>query len=419
MLHKERAGDTAASPAQGGTTMARTNGSTRPNNSQLMDPDAYFKRMVQPDTRPGVWRWEDIAATLDEMDKSPKRYPAYRRFCALVNNDFEGAPGASPAVFMGVQRIHPGEHVPAHRHNSVAIYYWITGSGKAIVGDEEIRFKAGDFFSCPAWHAHEFFNDGDEDMIMIAVHDLPLLAHELAAAKVDVIVTTGFPPALAAKATGLPTVAAAGVGDPVATGLIETLARPGTNVTGISDDAGELSTKRLGVLKELLPQLRRVAMLWNQDDLGMSLRYKASSEAAAGLGVAVQALGVREPDDFNIAFAAMDHDRPDAILMVSDSLTVLNRKRVFDYAAAHSLPAIYESEMYVRDGGLMSYGADSAESYRRAAGFVDQILRGAKTAELPFERPTRYVFAINLRTAIATSIQMPPLLLARADAVIE
>jgi len=250
-------------------------------------------------------------------------------------------------------------------------------------------------------------------------HDLPPLAHELAAAKVDVIVTTGFPPALAAKSTGLPTVAAAGVGDPVATGLIESLARPGTNVTGISDDAGELSTKRLGVLKELVPQLRRVAMLWNQDDLGMSLRYKASSEAAAGLGVAVQALGVREPDDFNIAFAAMDHDRPDAILMVSDSLTVLNRKRVFDYAAAHSLPAIYESEMYVRDGGLMSYGADSAESYRRAAGFVDQILRGAKTAELPFERPTRYVFAINLRTAIATSIQIPPLLLARADAVIE
>jgi gentisate 1,2-dioxygenase len=178
LLYTEHARDRAASRAKGGTIMAkaRTNGSTRPNNSQLMDPDAYFKRMVQPDTRPGVWRWDDIAATLDEMDKSPKRYPAYRRFCALVNNDFEGAPGASPAVFMGVQRIHPGEHVPAHRHNSVAIYYWITGSGKAIVGDEEIRFKAGDFFSCPAWHAHEFFNDGDEDMIMIAVHDLPLLA---------------------------------------------------------------------------------------------------------------------------------------------------------------------------------------------------------------------------------------------------
>jgi gentisate 1,2-dioxygenase len=140
-----------------------------------MDPDTYFKSMVPSDTRPGVWRWDDIQHVLDEMDKHPKRYPAYRRFCALVNSDFDGVPGASPAIFMGVQRIHPGEHVTPHRHNSVALYYWIQGSGKAIVGDEEIRFKAGDFFSCPAWHAHEFFNDGDEDMIMIAVHDLPLL----------------------------------------------------------------------------------------------------------------------------------------------------------------------------------------------------------------------------------------------------
>ncbi len=144
--------------------------------SKLMDPDAYFRNMVPNDTRPGVWRWEDIQAVLDEMDKYPKRYPAYRRFCALVNTDWEGVPGASPALFMGVQRIHPGEHVVPHRHNSVALYYWIQGSGKAVVGDQEIRFKAGDFFSCPAWHAHEFFNDGDEDMIMIAVHDLPLLA---------------------------------------------------------------------------------------------------------------------------------------------------------------------------------------------------------------------------------------------------
>ncbi len=144
--------------------------------SKTMDPDTYFKQMIPNDTRPGVWRWDDIQSVLDEMDKYPKRYPAYRRFCALVNDDFEGAPGASPAIFMGVQRIHPGEHVTPHRHNSVALYYWIQGGGRAVIGDREIRFKAGDFFSCPAWHAHEFFNDGDEDMVMIAVHDLPLLA---------------------------------------------------------------------------------------------------------------------------------------------------------------------------------------------------------------------------------------------------
>ncbi|MDE3074325.1 MAG: cupin domain-containing protein [Chloroflexota bacterium] len=159
--------------------MSKANGSGAKDDfswSKTMDPDTYFKSMIPNDTRPGVWRWKDIQGVLDDMDKYPKRYPAYRRFCALVNEEFDGAPGASPAIFMGVQRIHPGEHVTPHRHNSVAIYYWIQGSGKAIVGDHEIRFQAGDFFSCPAWHSHEFFNDGTEDMVMIAVHDLPLLA---------------------------------------------------------------------------------------------------------------------------------------------------------------------------------------------------------------------------------------------------
>jgi gentisate 1,2-dioxygenase len=145
-------------------------------NSVIMDPDAYFSRMVQPDTAPGVWRWKDIAGVLDEMDKHPRRYPAYRRFAALVNQQWDGAPGASPLIFLGVQRIKAGESLPGHRHNSVSIYYWITGAGKALIGDTEIRFEAGDFFTCPAWHDHSFVNDGDEDMIMIAIHDLPLLA---------------------------------------------------------------------------------------------------------------------------------------------------------------------------------------------------------------------------------------------------
>jgi putative ABC transport system substrate-binding protein len=251
------------------------------------------------------------------------------------------------------------------------------------------------------------------------VDQLPALAQELVAAKVDVLVVNGFPSALAAKATGRPTVVAAGIGDAVATGLVDSLARPGGNVTGISEVASELSTKRLALLKELLPGLRHVAMLWNQDDLGMSLRYQASAGAADTLGVAVQALGVREPDDFNEAFSAMDRDRPDAILMVSDSLTVLNRTRVFEYAAARRLPAVYEAEIFVRDGGLMSYGADTAESFGRAAAFVDQILKGSKPSDLPFERPTRYTFALNLKTARAIGLEVPPLLLARADEVVE
>lgn len=148
----------------------------RSAGSKIMDPDAYFKAMTPSDTRYGFWRGEDIEAVLDEMSAHPKRYPSYRRFAALVNDQWEGAPGASPLIFVGVQRIHAGETVPGHRHNSVAIYYWIKGSGKAIIEGEEIRFKAGDFFTCPAWHAHGFENDGDEDMVMIAIHDLPLLA---------------------------------------------------------------------------------------------------------------------------------------------------------------------------------------------------------------------------------------------------
>jgi putative ABC transport system substrate-binding protein len=249
--------------------------------------------------------------------------------------------------------------------------------------------------------------------------DLPRLAEELVAARVEALVTIGYPPAVAAKATGIPTVAASGVGDPVATGLVESLARPGGTVTGISDNATELSTKRLGLLKELLPTLRKVAMLWNQDDLGMTLRYRSSAGAAESIGVAVQALGVREPNDFETAFSAMMTEKPDAILMVADALTVLNRKRVFEFAAAHRLPAIFESDFHVRDGGLMSYGADLGESFSRAAALTDRILRGAKPANLPFEQPTRFVFALNLRTARSINLTIPPTLLARADEVIE
>jgi putative ABC transport system substrate-binding protein len=248
---------------------------------------------------------------------------------------------------------------------------------------------------------------------------VPRLMQELKAANIDVVVTISYPAAAAAKASGVATVIASGSGDPVATGLVESLARPGGNLTGIADDASLLSTKRLSLLTALSPKLRRIAMLWNKDDLGMSLRYQASSKAAEGAGITVQPLGVREPDDFNEAFAAMTRDPPDAILMVSDSLTVLNRKRVIDYAAEHRLPAIYEGDVIVRDGGLMSYGADPRESFDRAAAMADLILKGAKPADLPVEQPTRYQFVINLKTAKSIGLEIPPTLTALADEVIE
>jgi putative ABC transport system substrate-binding protein len=245
------------------------------------------------------------------------------------------------------------------------------------------------------------------------------LMQELKAANVDVVVTISYPAAAAAKVSGVSTVIASGSGDPVKTGLVASLARPGGNVTGIADDAAALSTKRLGLLKQMSPQLRRVAMLWNQDDLGMSQRYEASAKAAQEIGVTVLPLGVREPDDFNGAFDAMNREPPDAILMVTDSLTLLNRKRVFDYAAEHRLPAIYEQDFMAHDGGLMSYGADAHESFDRAAALTARIFQGASPADLPFETPTHYLFVINLKTAKAMNLTVPNALSALADEVIE
>jgi putative tryptophan/tyrosine transport system substrate-binding protein len=248
------------------------------------------------------------------------------------------------------------------------------------------------------------------------VHQMML---ELMAAKVDAVVTVSYPAAAAAKVSGVPTVIASGSGDPVTTGLVNSLAKPGGTVTGIADDAAMLSTKRLSLLKALLPNLQRVAMLWNKEDLGMSQRYEASAKAARNIGVQVQALGVREPDDFDDAFAAMNRENPEAILMVSDSLTLLNRKRVIQYAATHRIPAIYEADNIVQDGGLMSYGADEHESFSRAAALVDRIFKGAKPADLPVEQPTRYLFVINMKTAKAMNLSVPNNLAALADRVIE
>jgi putative tryptophan/tyrosine transport system substrate-binding protein len=248
---------------------------------------------------------------------------------------------------------------------------------------------------------------------------LPGFVDELNAANVDVIITVGYTAALAAKEHAKVPVVVTNSGDPEATHLVASLARPGGNVTGISEVATELSAKRLQLLKETVPTLSKVAMLWNADDLGMTLRYQAAGAAAKGLNLTVQSLGVREPDDFGNAFATMDRDRPDGLLMVTDSLTSLNRRRVFDYAAAHKMPAIYEYDFLVRDGGLMSYGPDGAEVMDRAAGLADRILKGAKPADLPLEEPTRFILAINQKTADVIGLAIPQSILARTNNVIE
>jgi putative ABC transport system substrate-binding protein len=249
---------------------------------------------------------------------------------------------------------------------------------------------------------------------------LPALVAELVAARVDVIVTFSYPVAAAAKqgTSTVPTVIF-GAGDPVKTHLVASLNRPGGNVTGISDVAGELAPKRLEFLKEAAPRLQRVAMLWNARDLGMTMRYEASAAVAKELGVTVQSFGVGEPNDFGDAFGAMDRDKPDGLLMVADALTFLNRQRVFDFAAQRRLPAIYETSAFARDGGLMSYGPDESETAERGANLVVRILKGEKPADLPLEQPTRFRLVINLKTAKALGLEVPRTLLARADEVIE
>ena len=242
----------------------------------------------------------------------------------------------------------------------------------------------------------------------------------LKAAKVDVIITFGYPASLAAKtlARDMPIVCS-GAGDPVATGLAQSLARPGGNLTGVTELATELSAKRLEILTEAVPNLKKAALLFNAADLGMTLRSRAVEAAAKVLNVSVQSLGVREPADFGNAFAEMTRSRPDAILMVSDTLTGLNRKLVMEFAANNRLPAMYEFGFLVRDGGLMSYGPNLRETGERVGDLVTRILGGALPADLPLEQPTHFEFVVNLKTAKSIDLVLPPALLARADEVIE
>ena len=249
---------------------------------------------------------------------------------------------------------------------------------------------------------------------------LPALARELVALKVDLIVCLGGEGAAAAKlASSTIPIIVLNAGDVVETGLISSLARPGGNVTGVNDQSAVLSAKRLELLKELVPAATRVAVLWNANDRAMTLRYREIEKAAQALRVHIEPLGVSEPDDFDVALTAMDRTRPDALMMVTDALTILNRQRVIDYVASHRIPAVYEYGYLVQAGGLMSYGGDMGENYKLAAEYVSKVIKGAKPGDLPVEQPNRYFLAINMKTARALGLTIPQTLLLRADEVIQ
>jgi ABC-type uncharacterized transport system substrate-binding protein len=249
---------------------------------------------------------------------------------------------------------------------------------------------------------------------------LPALVSELVETKVDAIVTTGWAAAQAAKkATSIIPIVLLGAGDPVGTGLVASMARPGGNITGVTEFSTDLSGKRLQLLTEAVPGISRVAVLYNSSDPAMTLRYQAFEQAAVTLGIAVQPLGVREPAEFENAFSAMTKDRPDAIMMVTDALTMLNRKLVVTFAIRNRLPLAVEFSNIVRDGALMSYGWNFKDFCPRVAYFLDKVLKGDKPADLPIEGPTRFYLVINLKTASQLDLAIPPSILTRADEVIE
>jgi putative ABC transport system substrate-binding protein len=250
----------------------------------------------------------------------------------------------------------------------------------------------------------------------------PELAAELVRLKVDIIVVSGgtrLTRAVKNATKTIPIVMTGGGGDPVEAGFVESLARPGGNVTGITNLTRELGGKRLELLKEAVPKLARVAVLYDPAASSPVLEVKEVLPVAArGLGLTIQPWEVRGADDFERVFAAMSKWRPDGLYGLGSALIRLNAKRIADFALKRRLPSVYSRRESVDAGGLMYYGADLV-SYRRVAYYIDKILMGAKPADLPVERPTEFELVINLKTAKQIGLTIPPNVLARADKVIK
>jgi putative ABC transport system substrate-binding protein len=252
----------------------------------------------------------------------------------------------------------------------------------------------------------------------------PVLAAELVALKVDVIMSAGGTlGALAAKrATTILPIVFGAAGDPVAEGLVTSLARPGGNVTGLSAVTTELVGKLMELLKQAVPGVSLVAHLWKPDsmpDRAKEVRLKEADISARALGVQLQVVEARGPADFDRAFSDMAAKGAGALLVLSTPAFEIERQRIVDLAAKNRLPAVYTARAYVVIGGLMSYGPNFTDLNRRAAGYVDKILRGAKPSDLPVEQPTKFELVINLNTAKTLGLTVPPTLLAQADEVIE
>ena len=247
---------------------------------------------------------------------------------------------------------------------------------------------------------------------------LPDLAAELVGLKVDVIVTVGPGTLAAKKASGTIPIVFASAADPVGTGLVSSLARPGGNITGLSLMTPDLDGKRLELLKEAFPKVARVAFLWQPGGTRGNPALTDMEPAAKALGLKLQSLEVRGLDDFDSAFARAKKERAQALIATVGSVIGTQQRQVLDFAAKNRLPAMYPNSEFVEAGGLMSYGPSQTDQWRRAADFVDKILKGTKPADIPVEQPMKFEFIVNLKTAKQIGVTIPPNVLVRADRVI-
>jgi putative tryptophan/tyrosine transport system substrate-binding protein len=246
------------------------------------------------------------------------------------------------------------------------------------------------------------------------------LADDLVRARVDIIVTAGTPAGFAAKkATSTIPIVLGANSDPVGTGLVASLARPGGNATGNSLMAPDLSAKRLDILHALAPTLSRFAILWDSSNPGMAQRVRETKIAADQSRVLLHTVGPTNLDELDAAFADLLKARPDALLVTAEPFTRQHLTRILDFAGANRIPAMFEDSSFVAAGGLISYGPDYDDVFQKAAIFVDKILKGAKPADLPIEQPTKFELVINLKTAQALGLEVPPGLLALADRVVQ
>jgi putative ABC transport system substrate-binding protein len=249
---------------------------------------------------------------------------------------------------------------------------------------------------------------------------LPDLASELVRLNVDLIVLRGTPQAIAAKnATGTIPIVMANVADPVGSGIVASLANPGGNITGSSSFVTELEGKRVELLKEMVPGVKRMATIRDFSNPATTTQWEAEQAAARTLAVEIRRFDVRDAVDVTRAFATAMAEKVEALVVGVDTVTSTNRRQIVDLAARHKLPAIYQDGVFADDGGLISYGVSYPQLYYRAAVFVDKIFKGAKPADIPVEQPTKLQLVINLKAAKALGLRVPPGLLVTADEVIE